>query len=117
MNTELLAQNLNAILTDKRVITDVYEFLSAGEDGDSTSIELDEGWVPIPINVPLFIINKSFVSRNYDIGFGTYRALVSLGTPIKSKSGNLEAQYCFSTLYYNSEVKMITLDFHTRLRY
>ncbi len=117
MNTELLAQDLDSVLSDEKILADLYKILSEEKKGNITLIELDETWVPVPVDVPIYIINKSFFSRRYDIGFGTYRVLVSLGAPVKEKSGGLEAPYCFSTLYYNADAEMITLDFHPQLRY
>ena len=116
--TQDLNDALDGMLPDSKIIADIYGVLREEVDGNTTSIELDEGlWTPVPTDVPIFVISKSFFTRRYDIGFGTYRALVSLGAPILEKSGGLVSTYCFSTLYYNADAELITLDFYREMRY
>ena len=84
---------------------------------DRTNVEPDNDAVHIPIDVSITVITKAFFKEYFDeIGFGTFKAMLALGKVTKKKSGYIEAEYGFSTLYYDDNANFITSDFHTEIR-
>jgi len=119
MNTDLqlLLKNLDDVLPDYKIIADLREIIREGTEGNQTHIEINETWISVPVQVPIVMITKAFFKEYFDgVGFGTYKVLVSLGPPVQKKSGLMEPEYCFSTLYYNNDAELITLDFHSEMR-
>ena len=116
MVTKNLVLLLDEVLSDVKIKDDLSkELAEAGAGFDQVATNAVD--VPIPNDVLVTVITKAFFKEYLDkIGFGTFRVMVALGEIIRKKSGYIEAQYGFSTLYYDDDAGLITIDFHTEMR-
>lgn len=112
MNTSTLSEALDYAIPDDKIVMDLRDILQKGIEGATTSIELNGKWAPVPVSVPITVVTKAFFVERFDTGFGAYKVLAALGAVKQVSSLWLEAEYCFSTLYYNHDMELITLDFH-----
>ncbi|GBC60514.1 hypothetical protein DENIS_1471 [Desulfonema ishimotonii] len=112
-----LERALDEALPDEKILSDVKRLLEYNAENGVTEIELNEKWVPIPIDVPIDIVSKAFLKEYYEgVGFGAYRVLVAIGGFKKDRYGFHEAGYCFATLYYNDQGDNFTEDYHVKFR-
>ncbi len=116
MTTAFILQALHSALPDERVQKDVRAALEEDSTNGHAAIELDGHWVDVPIDAFLEVVTKAFFDERFDVGFGVYRAEVAIGGVVDLRHGFIKAKICFSTLYYNVETKLITLDFHKEFR-
>lgn len=70
----------------------------------------------MPVDAQIEVVTKAFFDERFDIGLGVYRAEVAIGGVAEFKRGFMSPTFCFSTLYYNANVELITLDFHKEFR-
>lgn len=96
-------------LPDAVVLTDLRRVIHADA---RARIELDSGTITIPFECEYELISKAFIEQRLDVGFGNcFRAVVAIGGVSGSDAGLIEAKYCFCTLWYSSDRKLITTDF------
>jgi len=108
---------VDSMLPDKRVLNDVLLILQEEKGAEGTDIEFETGYVRVPENPHVAVVTKAYLKEYYDVAFGSgYRVQVAIGGVQEEQFGILKARYCFATLYYNCERKMITVDFHQDMR-
>lgn len=109
---------INEALPDEQIGKDISNILQKYAKQGGVEVELSEDkLLVIPENVPIDIVTKSFFKEYYDINFRSgYRVQVAIGGIQNQKYGILYAKYCFATLYYNEESKMLTIDFHKDMK-
>ena len=107
---------LDSALTDAQVIEDLRTILRQGAVDGVVRIELDEQWVPVPLETELVLVTKAFFKEYQRSPFGTYKAQVAIVGIADHRHGVLEAKYCFATLYYNAKGVCFTTDFHRQER-
>ena len=116
MNKADLEKNLDELLPDGKVQDDINQELAEAYLDMDHSV-LDKDAVRIPVGVSITVVTKAFFKEYLDdVGFGTFKAMVALGKINKKKSGYIEAEHGFSTLYYSDAAQLITVDFHTEMR-
>lgn len=109
-----LAAALDEAVPDERVIADVRRVLAEGAENDVTQVEIDDAWLPVPVNVSMEVITKIFYRQAYeDTGFGRFRVLVAIGGFQRVSGGFHRAGICFATVFYNVDGGCITIDFHS----
>ena len=112
MTTNDMSKCLEIILPNYKIIQDIIEY-TWGNINNEVEIEFEELSITIPRNTSVEIITKAFYQELFDVGFGTgYRVLATLGNIKKIEFGIIYSEYCFVTLYYNTELKIFTLDYH-----
>ncbi len=96
-------------LPDAVVIDDLKRVLYADSP---VVVELESGDVLIPLECEFEVVSKAFIEQRFDVRWGTcFRAIVAIGNVTRVEYGTIQAKYCFSTLWYNHERKLITTDF------
>jgi len=111
--SEELTNLLNKEIPNDKVLNDLWKILNEGD----LRVELNEKWVDIPSETPVDIVTKAYFLETYDnIGFGVYRVLLAIGGFRENPHGFHTAGICFSTLYYDKNRELITLDFHEKFR-
>ncbi|WP_427160445.1 hypothetical protein ACQFX9_01840 [Aliinostoc sp. HNIBRCY26] len=80
-------------------------------------LELAQRTIIVPRNVQLEVVSKSYRQNNYQIGFGNYfAAQIAIGGVKKIESGILDQVYCFATIFYTLDKRIITVDVHSEMR-
>lgn len=65
-----------------------------------------------PKDMPSEVITKRFIMNNYETGFGNhYVSRVAIGGVERHRNGVVIPKYFFATLYYRSDLRLITVDF------
>jgi len=112
MNADLMHVKLAELLSDDRIQADLRAVLAE----DAHPIELDGSWLDVPIGVCVEVLARSFHTYEVEMGFGDhYRVLVALGGLKSMLHGIPEPGLCFVTIWYSANVKLITMDFSSRL--
>ena len=112
----MMAQLLDETLPDNKVIDDISAELSEA-NYNIAHLKLGGDHAPIPEGTSIMVITKAFFKEYIDeIGFGTFRVMAALGSVTKKKSGLIEAEHGFFTLYYDDNAELLTTDFHTEVR-
>lgn len=124
MSTESLTAALNAALPDELVFAELRQiFAESSLTHGALRIEIDDArWVDVPPEAPLEVVAKTFVIENYVSRFSTgFRAQVAIGGVVsgircderdRTDREPVQARYCFATLFFSRERKLITIDFH-----
>jgi len=111
--SEKLTYLLNKEIPNEKVIDDLWDLLNESD----LRVELNEKWVGIPRETQINIVTKAYFLETYEnIGFGVYRVLLAIGGFKENPHGLHTAGICFSTLYYDKDRELITLDFHEKFR-
>lgn len=106
---------IDDFLTDSEVKADLINNL--WEDKLECVLKLEQGTIIVPRNVLLEVISKSYRQNNYQIGFGNYYASqIAIGGVKELDSGILYPVYCFATIFYTFDKKLITVDIHSEMR-
>ncbi|MEH1820354.1 MAG: hypothetical protein V7L31_14945 [Nostoc sp.] len=106
---------IDNFLTDSEVKEDLINTI--WEDDLSCELELEQGTVLVYRNTLLEVVSKSYRQNNYQIGFGNYYAAqIAIGGVKELKSGILYPVYCFATIFYTFDKKLITVDIHSEMR-
>ena len=116
MKTHSLLHLLDETLGDSQIHEDLLKLLQTAKINGDAVIEIEGTRVRIPLNVGLFVVTKAVFKDLYNSGFGTLRAQVAIGNVINHEDGEVVAKYCFATLYYDENGKLISNDFHKQLR-
>lgn len=107
--TSIQTSALEQWLPDAIVVNDLKRLIYATTCGQ---VELDSGTITIPLDCDYELVSKAFIEQRYDVGFGScFRAVVAIGGVADIDSGVVRAKYCFCTLWYSSDRKLITTDF------
>jgi hypothetical protein len=105
---------IDETLPDRKLLDDLFQVL--WWEGGGT-VELEGREVHIPEGTKIDIVTKACIVERFDVGFGScFRALVAIGGVARQEFGVLTANYCFATLHYDIEGKVITTDFHLEMR-
>ncbi|UJB69397.1 hypothetical protein HRE53_24095 [Acaryochloris sp. 'Moss Beach'] len=108
-----LANLLNLILPDEKILSDLWETV---DDGNN-KVELNDTWIEIPNKTQIDIVTKAYFLESFpNIGFGVYKVLLALGGFNQGLHGFHSAGICFSTMIYDRKSDLITLDFHKDFR-
>lgn len=108
-----LAKLLNQIIPDERILAD----LRAIVDDGNNKVDLNDTWITIPSKIEIDIVTKAYFLESFsNIGFGVYKVLLALGGFNPDLHGFHSAEICFSTMFYDQEVKLISFDFHEEFR-
>lgn len=116
MDADSLIFHLDQILPDSQVAEDVLRLLRESGNDEGAIIELGGNNIYVPYDVNLKIFTKVLVKDDYNFGFGTFRAQLAIGNVTDLDYGIIVPQFCFATLYYNRDCKLITADFHAERR-
>jgi len=118
MRTAEVIAALDSVLPDADVVDSLRLLFDAGKDEHGfVSIELDEKWVPVPVDAHIELITKAFFDVRRPFGFSTgFRVLVAIGGAAERTESDWAAKYCFATLFFNAEGVRFTVDFHTEFR-
>jgi hypothetical protein len=119
MTTNIVEKiDIDSVLTDSIIHNDLIRVLWEDEEGHECEIEFEEGNIVVPEGVVLEVISKVYRKNIYMIGFGSdyFYSLVAIGGIKKISGGIIIPTYCFATLFYNYECKLITVDFHSEMR-
>jgi hypothetical protein len=109
-STNDMYRSLRLYLPDERIFQDVRNILDEGE----RRVELDGRWVPFEPDMPLQVLVRSVHAYEIDFGFGNHlRVLVAIGGVKEMTAGVPRASFCFATLWYSADCKLITVDFTT----
>lgn len=69
-----------------------------------------------PEDMPSEVITKRFIMNNYETVFGNYYvSKVAIGEIERHRNGVVIPKYFFATLYYRSDLRLITVDFEDEL--
>lgn len=91
------------------------ETLTAG-NGYSVEVELDDGsFVSVECEDNFTVVTKACFKEKFDIEFGVIRALVAIGE-CKEVGGIVSASKCFTTLYFDEQLNLISMDYHKNFR-
>jgi hypothetical protein len=114
--TETVMNALNDALSDSFIEEELRSIFRQCEGPAGViEIELNERFVPVPIDAKIEVLTKTFVRETYDLGFSTgYRAQVAIGGVAGGTGHQLVAVYCFATLFFNADCQRITVDFFTK---
>jgi len=123
MNTSHILQRLDSILPNHQIIQDVAQqfdkmiLKNAKKTRNEIEIEIeDQAIIIIPRQVSVEIVTKALYKEYFDISFGTgYRILAALGGIKEIEFGIIEPVYCFITMYYDSKLNLIAVDFHKNM--
>lgn len=123
MNTNHILQHLDSILPNHKIIQDVAQQLdkmtlkSAKKNRDEVEIEIeDQAIIIVPRQMSVEIVTKALYKEYFEISFGTgYRVLAVLGGIKEIEFGIIEPVYSFITMYYDSELNLIAIDFHKNM--
>ena len=123
MNTNHVLQRLDSRLPNPKIAQDIAQQLDkialrkTTRDRDEVEIEVeDQAIIIVPRQTPVEIITKALYKEYFDISFGTgYRVLAALGGIKEIECGIIEPVYSFITLHYDSELNIITVDFHRNM--
>ena len=108
-----LADLLNQIIPDEKIFSDLWVIV---DDGNN-KVELNDTWIEIPNKIQIDIVTKAYFLESFpNIGFGVYKVLLALGGFNQDLHGFHSAGICFSTMFYDEEIKLISLDFHEEFR-
>ncbi len=103
-----ILSELDAWLPNAKVVEDVRQIVEAESSGQ---LEFDSGAVVVPAGTSSEIISKALIKQKPGFGFGScFRVVVAIGEAT-SKSGVLQAQYAFATVWYSISGELITTDF------
>jgi len=118
MKTADVIASMDLALPDADVVASLRQLLEDGKDEHGfVSIELDEKWVPVPVDAHIELITKAFCSVLRSFGFSTgFRVQVAIGGATEQAGSGWVAKYCFATLFFNAECVRFTVDFHTEIR-
>jgi hypothetical protein len=117
MNTNELLHAMDELLPDDGIISDFSKFMLSNARGHNICIQLDDcESKTVPVGVAISIITKAVFKEYTKFAFGTYKVVVAVGGIDREKYGLITAKYCFATLYYSEDCKLITLDFHEQIR-
>lgn len=116
MDADSLIFHLDQILPDSQIAEDVLMLLRESGNDEGAKIELGGDNIYVPYDVNLKIVTKVLVKDDYNSGFGTFRAQIAIGNVTDWEYGIIVPQFCFATLYYNRDCKLITADFHANFR-
>jgi len=107
---------IDEVLPDNKITNDVQAILDQGDEVSVIDLGNDM-FLSLSKTTNIDIVTKMYLKEYYDIGFGTgYRVQVAIGGIQRKSHGILYAKYCFATLYYNAESRLITADFHKDMR-
>ncbi|WP_299489160.1 hypothetical protein [Acaryochloris sp. IP29b_bin.137] len=110
---EPLANLLNQIIPDDKILADLREIV---DDGNN-KVELNDTWIEIPNKIQIDIVTKAYFLESFpNIRFGVFKVLLALDGFNQDLHGFHSAGICFSTMFYDQEVKLISLDFHKEFR-
>ena len=99
---------LRETLPADRISADLAAVLSEGHK----PVELGDDRVVVPSGAELTVVARSVHTYEVRIGFGDhYRVLVAVGGIDSVEHGIVRAGICFATLWYSTELKLITVDF------
>ncbi|MBH8562838.1 hypothetical protein I8748_11710 [Nostoc sp. CENA67] len=106
---------IDDFLTDNEVKKDLINTI--WEDKSECLLELEQKTIIVPRNTLLEVVSKSYRQNNYQIGFGNYYAAqIAIGGVKELNSGILYPVYCFATIFYTFDKKLITVDIHLEMR-
>ncbi|MEH2059350.1 MAG: hypothetical protein V7K97_24995 [Nostoc sp.] len=106
---------IDNFLTDSEVKEDLINTI--WEDELECELELERGKFLVYRNTLLEVVSKSYRQNNYQIGFGNYYvAQIAIGGVKELNSGILYPIYCFATIFYTFDKKLITVDIHSEMR-
>lgn len=71
----------------------------------------------IPAKTEVDIVTKAYFHESFDnVGFSTFTVLLAIGGFKEDPHGIHKSGICFSTLFYNKDAELITLEFHEEFR-
>jgi hypothetical protein len=108
--------DVDLLLPDLLIQDDLYKILWIDEE--VCKIELETKDIIIPKDTKLEVVDKIYRKNTYDISFGKkyFYTHVAIGGVEKVSGGIISPVYCFATLFYSSDRKVITVDFHSEMR-
>ena len=112
----LLLHLLDEILSDSQINKNLLHLLRGSRANGHPVIEIEGSSVRVPVNVGFKVVTKAVIKDRYNSGFGVLRAQVAIGDVIDHEDGDVDAKYCFATLYYDNDCNLISSDFHKNLR-
>lgn len=108
-----LANLLNLIIPDEKLLLDFWEIV---DDGNN-KVELNDTWIEIPSKIQVDIVTKAYFLESFpNTGFGVYKVLLALGGFNQDLHGFHSAGICFSTMFYDEVINLISFDFHEEFR-
>lgn len=110
MNTITLAELINNLLPDKKILEDISCALNSEiEKGGFSNLEREK--IP-PKDTASEVLTKRFIMNNYETGFGNhYVSKVAIGGVERHRNGVVIPKYFFAILYYTEDLRLITVDF------
>ena len=116
MNTGSVLQYLDSLLPNDKVIQDIVNY-TWGDENHEVEVEVeDEMKVILSKPQPIEVVTKALYHEYFEVSFGTgYRVLAALGGIKEIKFGVIYPTYCFMTLYYNSDLILLTADYHRKM--
>lgn len=113
---EDLMRLMDEIIPDDKILTDVSNLIWM-DSREPYEIELDSKNIFVPYGTAIVVITKAFVREYFAIAFNTgFRVMLGVGDLPEPKFGILQPEYCFVTIYYHFDGRMITCDFHEDMR-
>jgi hypothetical protein len=116
MDANSLIFHLDQILPDSQITEDVSRLLRESGNDEGAIVEIGGDNIYVPYDVNFKVVKKVLVKDDYNSGFGTFRAQIAIGNVTELEYGVIVPQFCFATLYYNRDCKLITADFHANFR-
>lgn len=107
MSYQQLSTALAEELPEKKVFEALLAILAEGNQ----SVELDEEWVSVPVDIPLELVSRSLNTSAHVLPFGAYRATVAVGGVKQLEHGIITPGVCFATLHFNTSAELVTVDF------
>ena len=107
---------LDQVCSDDYVVNLAKKVTLDAGNGYSVEVELEDGSVVYVEQDDVFtVITKACFKERFDIEFGAIKALVAIGE-CREAGGIVTASKCFSTLYFDEKVKLISIDYHKNFR-
>ncbi len=111
-----LAILLEELVPDELILDSLHGVLRTALVDGMYDVEVDEEMLHIPPSTHVVITTRALFKEYLPLeGFGDFKVEVSLGS-VSGTNGFLKSEYCFATLYFNDEARLITCDFHSEWR-
>ncbi len=109
--------NIDLLLPNSLILDDLKKILWSYPE-EECFVEIDGNKLFVPRDTNLEVIDKIYRKNIYNVSFGKnyFYTHVAIGGVSKVSGGIIDPVYCFSTLFYNSCIEMITVDFHSDMR-
>lgn len=116
MDVLSLQEALDVVLPDNEVINHFAKFLLVNSTNHRVEVEIEAKRLLIPVDITIHLLTKALFKEYHSFAFGALKVQVAIGNVQNTGHGVFFADYCFATLYYDDQLRLISVDFHLNMR-